>query len=100
MTLTVLVERVDDHTYRAETSQPVSLCAEGSTRDEAVRRLRELAVQRLSGGEVLEIRIPEVPGRDAWSTFAGIWKDHPDFDALLENIADCRREVDAREWQR
>lgn len=39
MQLTVLVERIDDHTYRAETAQPVSLATEGHTREEALERL-------------------------------------------------------------
>lgn len=97
MTLTVLVERLDDHTYRAETAQPVTLRAEGSTREEAVQRLQSMAAQRLSSGEILQISVPEPPREDAWSAFAGVWKDHPDFDAFLENIAEYRREIDAGE---
>ena len=43
MQMTVFVERLDEHTYRAETAQPVALVTEGRTRDEAIERLPVLA---------------------------------------------------------
>src|SRR2546429_6608447 len=51
MQVTVLVERLDEQTYRAETAQPVALVTEGRTRDEAIERLRVLAQQRLIAGK-------------------------------------------------
>jgi len=43
MQVTVFVERLDEQTYRAVTAQPITLVAEGRTRDEALERLRVLA---------------------------------------------------------
>ena len=34
-----------------------------------------------------------VVGNPPWLTYAGIWKDHPDFDAVMENIAEYGRTV-------
>lgn len=97
MQVTVFVERLDEHTYRAETAQPSALITEGRTRDEAIERLRTLAQQRLTVGEMVCLDIPEVPIPHRWVPFAGIWKDHPDLDAVLEHIAVARRKLDAAE---
>ena len=97
MQLTVLIERIDEQTYRAETAQPVSLATEGRTREEAVERLRELATQRLATGEVVQIELPVAVEDHPWVSFAGIWKDHPEMDALLDNIAEHRRQLDEEE---
>ena len=37
MQVTVFIERLDEHTYRAETAQPVALVTEGRRRDESWR---------------------------------------------------------------
>jgi hypothetical protein len=97
MQVTVFVERLDGETYRAETAQPIVLVTEGRTRDEAIQRLLVLAQQRLTAGEMLHLEIPEVAVPHPWVPFAGIWKDHPDLDAVLEHIAAERRRLDAAE---
>ena len=60
MQLTVLVERINDQTYRAETAQPILLTAEGGTRDEALERLLKLAQQRLTAGEMVHLELSDV----------------------------------------
>jgi predicted RNase H-like HicB family nuclease len=97
MQVTVFVEQLDERTYRAETTQPITLVTEGRTRDEAIERLRVLAQQRLTDGEMVCLEIPEVAVPHPWVPFAGIWKDHPDLDAVLEHIAEARRRLDAAE---
>ncbi|ETX03346.1 type II toxin-antitoxin system HicB family antitoxin [Candidatus Entotheonella palauensis] len=97
MQLAVLVERIDERKYRAETAQPVSLIAEGRTREEAVDRLLELAQQRLSAGEIVHLELSEGEVPHPWIPYAGVWKDHPDFDAFLNNIANDRRRLDQAE---
>lgn len=97
MQLAVLVEHIDEQKYRAETGQPVSLIAEGRTREEAVGRLLELAQQRLSAGEIVHLELSDVADPHPWTPYAGVWKDHPDFDAFLDNIANDRRQLDQAE---
>ena len=53
MQVTVFVEQLDEQTYRAETTQPITLVTEGRTRDEAIEQLRVLAQQRLTEGEMV-----------------------------------------------
>jgi hypothetical protein len=97
MQVTVFVEQLDEQTYRAATTQPITLVTEGRTRDEAIERLRVLAQQRLTAGEMVCLEIPEVAVPHPWVPFAGIWKDHPDLDAVLEHVAEARRHLDAAE---
>jgi predicted RNase H-like HicB family nuclease len=97
MEVTVFVEQLDEDTYRAETAQPIALVTEGRTRDEAIERLRVLASQRLTAGEMVRLEIPEVAAPHPWAPFAVIWKDHPDLDVVLQHIAAERRRLDAVE---
>jgi hypothetical protein len=91
----VLVEKLGEKKYRASTSQPIPLQTRGRTRDEAVKRLCALARKRLAAGQWQQVPLPGPPQSNPWIAFAGIWKDHPDFDDFLQNIADHRRTVDA-----
>ncbi len=93
MQLTIWVERTDEQMYRAETAQPVSLATQGHTREEAIERLCELAKQRLSTGEVIQIDLPVGTAAHPWVPFAGIWKDHPEIDAWLGTIAEQRAQL-------
>jgi hypothetical protein len=97
MQVTVFVEQLDEQTYRAETAQPVALVTEGRTRDEAIEQLRVLVQRRLTAGEMVWLDLPEVAVPHPWAPFAGIWKDNPDLDAVLEHIAAERRKRDAAE---
>ena len=56
MQIPVLVECVGKEKYRAE---PLRLSAEGSTPDEALRRLRELIESKIAGGaKIMSIEVP------------------------------------------
>jgi hypothetical protein len=91
METAVLVEKLGKNKYRASTSQPIALESEGRSREEAVRRLCALARKRLAAGQWQHVSLPGPPQANPWITFAGIWKDHPDFDQFLKDIAEYRR---------
>ena len=93
----VFVEKIGKKKYRATTSQPVPLESEGASKDEALARLFDLAKTRLAAGQLVQLNIPDATDSNPWRTYAGIWKDHPDFDEFLQSIADNRRSVDAAE---
>jgi hypothetical protein len=91
MKATVFVEKVGKKKFRATTSQPIPLETEGASQDEALERLYELAKKRLAAGQLIQMNLPDTPQTNPWQAVAGIWKDHPEFDAFLENIAAYRR---------
>jgi predicted RNase H-like HicB family nuclease len=97
MTIHALVEQLDEHSYRATIWQPLHLSAEGRSREEALERLRHAAGQRLAAGQLVRVDLPDMPEPNPWIEAAGAWKDHPDMDEYLENIAEYRRQVDAAE---
>jgi hypothetical protein len=94
MTALVLIEKIGEQKYRASTAQPIAMAAEGRSRDEAVEHLSTLVRERLARGELVQIPLPGTARDNPWIAFAGIWKDHPDWDAFRKNIAEYRRNTD------
>jgi hypothetical protein len=91
MKTAVLVEKLGKHKYRASTSQPIALESEGRSREEAVMRLCTVARKRLAAGEWQQVSLPGPPQANPWIAYAGIWKNHPDFEQFLKDIAEYRR---------
>jgi hypothetical protein len=92
MRLLVLVEQVANG-FQARVGEPFSLTAIGSSRDEALRNLRDLIGARLSTSTeiaALEVGRPEPPPLPP----GGIFKDNPLFDEWQEAIAEYRRQMD------
>ena len=50
MKIAILVEPVSGKGYRARGGEPFAVEAEGPTKEEALRRLRELIAARMQGG--------------------------------------------------
>jgi predicted RNase H-like HicB family nuclease len=91
----VLIEPVAGNGYRAKSGEPLALTAEGATRDEALRKLRELLQQRLHGGaEVAAVEVPGSTAPNPWVEFVGMFKDDPYFDEWQQAIAENRRKAD------
>jgi hypothetical protein len=95
MDVSVILEQVKDNGYRATAFAPVSLVAEGATRDEAVDRIRDMLREKLSGAEVIQVDVPVATSANPWLAVAGSWRNHPDVDQVTENIEEYRREADA-----
>ena len=89
MEIAVLIEPVPGKGYRARGGEPFALEAEGSTKEEALRRLRELISSRIEGGaELVSLNVPA--GENPWVSFAGMFKDDPLFDDWQDAIAERR----------
>jgi hypothetical protein len=91
MNATVLIEKIGKSKFRASTAQPIALASEGKSRDEAIRRLRQLASKRIADGELIQVDLVTSADANPWVKFAGIWKDHPEFEAFLADIASYRK---------
>jgi hypothetical protein len=92
MQIPILVEPVTNNGYRATSGPPLTMSAEGATRDEAVDKLELLLRDRLSNG--VELVSAEVPARvveNAWVKYAGMFKDDPMFAEVLEIMKENRR---------
>ena len=95
MNIPVLLEQVDNNGYRATSGPPLALSAEGATRDEALAKLREQAAKRLQTGSQLVVL--DVPGTEEnpWIQHAGMFKDNPMFDQVVEIMKENRRKDEA-----
>ena len=96
MDMTVLIEPQDGR-FKATTSQPVAMETEGASREEALQRLQELARSRLAAGELVQVPLPNGDSGHPWMKYAGVWKDHPEFDQFQKNVAECRQKLDVPE---
>jgi predicted RNase H-like HicB family nuclease len=91
--ITVLLEPVANNGYRARTPEPLALCAEGATREEALAKLREACRARLTAGAEL-IALDVGPEPHPWLEFAGMFKDDPNLEQWKQSMTAYRQEVD------
>lgn len=85
--------------FKASLSQPVILETEGASREDALQRLQELASTRLAAGELVQVPLPNGDSGHPWMKFAGLWKEHPEFDQFQKNVREYRHSLDASESQ-
>ena len=93
MRISVLIEPVPGHGYRAKGGEPFALAAEGATRDDALQKLRELIEGKVSAGaEVVTLDVPVT--EHPWLPFAGMFRDDPLVEEWKETMAELRRQAD------
>ena len=94
MQIPVLVEPIDGRGFRARGAEPFALCAEGATREEALGKLQEQLQARLrQGAAIVPLEVSAAP--HPLAEFAGMFKDDPDFQEVIEIMAENRRQLDA-----
>jgi hypothetical protein len=95
MQIPILVEPVANNGYRATSGPPLALSAEGATRAEAIDKLELLLRDRLRNGvEVVAAEVPAQAIENPWVKYAGMFKDDPMFDEVLEIMKQNRRKDD------
>ena len=94
MQIPILIERVENNGYRARGAGPFALSAEGATQEEAVAKLREQLNARMkAGSKIVLLEVPTEP--HPLAEFAGMFKDDPDFEDVVEIMAENRRKMNA-----
>jgi predicted RNase H-like HicB family nuclease len=94
MQIPVLIEQVNGNGYRASGGEPFALTVEGSTREEALGKLRELIERKLSAGaEIVNLEIPLE--QNPWLRMAGtLDPDDPMVKEWMEIMEENRRKAD------
>ena len=93
MRLSVLIEPVPGHGYRAKGGEPFAVTAEGATRDDALQNLRALIAGKVSAGAefvTLDVPVAEHP----WLPFAGMYRDDPLVEEWKLTMAELRCQAD------
>jgi len=93
MRIPVLVESVSGNGFRARGGEPLALSAEGTTRDEAVARLKRMIADRLAGGAEL-INLDVESSGASLAPAPGWSEDDPLLDEWQEAVESYRRQVE------
>lgn len=108
MTYYVSVENGVANQYTATVIGWLDCVAEGSTREEAITRVKQKFTERLHQIEIVPIKVDstylaanfgtlEAIAEHPWAKFAGMYQSNPLFDEVLDSIQAYRRELDADE---
>ena len=94
MQIRVLIEPIARNGYRAQANEPFAVSAKGTTREEALAKLRAKIESRFKkGAEIvtLEVGAPSNP----WIEFAGMFKGDPWIEDWKGSVAEYRKKKDA-----
>jgi len=97
MTLNVLVQPDPEKGYIASILGLPDLIVEGQTKAEVLEKIRAELDRRFAKSEIVSLQYEPANGEHPWMKFAGMWKDEPMFDDVLEEIKAYRQELD-KEW--
>jgi hypothetical protein len=90
----VVVESVGSEHFRAQSLPPFTAVAEGTTKEEAVSKVRdELHKQIEEGKDVVMVEV-ETKAENPWLKIAGRMKDDPLFDEWRAEVEAYRRQCD------
>jgi predicted RNase H-like HicB family nuclease len=91
--VSVILEQVENNGYRARCGDPFVASADGSTREEALARLRGVLTEKIAAGiEVVRLEVP-MPRRKG-----PIWPDDQITRDWLEGIAEARKKADSETY--
>ena len=93
--LTVFMEQETEGNYHAMVLGLPDCKAQGNTREEALANISRVLGDRLQKAELIHLEIKPPKPEHPWMKFAGMFKDDPQFDDMLEDIQALRRERDA-----
>ena len=104
MTYYVTVENGTANRYTATVIGWPNCVAEGTTREEAVARVKQRFTERLHQVEIVPIEVESthlelniVSAEHLWAKFAGMYQANPLFDEVLASVQAYRRTIDADE---
>ncbi len=107
--LTLMLEAQTSGNFVASVLEFPSYREEADTKDGAIAQLETALMERMARSEIRPWSIA-LPSNDetnepAWAKFAGIFKDNPMFDQVMEQIQSDRdswgeEEIEASEYQR
>jgi predicted RNase H-like HicB family nuclease len=96
-TYPVLVKHQEAGNWTAQVLGWSECKAEGATRQAALDSLYHQLAAHLHNAEIVSMTVPLPKPEHPWMKFAGIFKDDPYFDEVLEEIETYRRELDAEQ---
>jgi hypothetical protein len=94
MHIPILIQPIAGDGYLAKSGEPLSLSAQGATREEAMRNLRELIDRQLQNGTQL-VPLELTDKENPWLAMAGMYDPNdPVVQEWIEIMAENRRKMD------
>jgi hypothetical protein len=84
--VTLLVETLPSGQVAASVFELPDCRVEASTREEAITQIKATFLERLKHIETISWDVPVKTSEPAWMKFAGIFKDDPDFQEIMNQI--------------
>lgn len=97
MTYRVVLERITDEGFKATVLGWPECTASAASREQTLEKLRERLRERLAESEIVDLDIDVSRPDRPWRKFAGMFKDNPLLDEVVEEIEAHRRELDAEQ---
>jgi len=97
-TYDVLVEKAGENGYTARVLAWPDCTVQAPTREEALRYIRTLILERLAKAEIVTLEIKPEEVNHPWLPFAGMWADDPTFDDFVAEMERYRRERNTEWW--
>jgi predicted RNase H-like HicB family nuclease len=92
--LHILLEQQADGQIRASVPELLDCSVSRFTREDAIADIQQLLKARLSTLEILEVDLnPPPEAEKPWMKFAGVFKNDPDFAAIVKALRE-EREID------
>ncbi len=99
MTYRVVLEKKQAEGYKATVLGWPECTASAASREQTLEMLRENLRERLSDTEIVDLELDDPRPDRPWRKFAGMFKDNPLLDEVVEEIEAYRRELDAEQEQ-
>ncbi len=99
MTYRVILERKQAEGFKATVLGWPECTASAASREQTLEMLRENLRERLSDTEIVDLELDDPRPDRPWRKFAGMFKDNPLLDEVVEEIEAYRRELDAEQKQ-
>ena len=84
----VLIEQIDGN-FIATALGLLDCQATGTTKEQALQKLTQLLTQHLANAEIVSLEIEPPKKEHPWMKFAGMFKDDPQFDEMMELKKNC-----------
>jgi len=94
MTLNVFIQPIPEKGYLARVLGWPDFVVEGKTKEHVLENIKMELAHRLAEGEIVRLDYEPKNGTHPWMKFAGMWKDDPMFEDVLEEIKTYRQELD------
>ena len=97
MKIAAFVEQTKGNGYRAFSTSPVDVTANGDTREQAIERFRATLHERMALLDVVEVEMPAKTEVNPWLAIAGTWANCPEIDEFEQCVKEYRQQVDQDE---